>query len=54
VSNASKHDILHFLGVPADKVRIYNGLDLRLSRRQPEQISGCATGHAHVAVHPLH
>ncbi len=32
VSHASKEDILHFLGVPADKVEvIYNGLDQRLA-----------------------
>ena len=38
VSNASKDDILHFLGVPADKVEvIYNGLDLRLAAPPTEE-----------------
>jgi glycosyltransferase involved in cell wall biosynthesis len=32
VSNASKEDILHYLGVPADKIEVvYNALDVRLA-----------------------
>jgi hypothetical protein len=40
VSQASKDDILHYLGVPADKVEvIYNALDERLRSCRPRKRS---------------